>query len=43
MLGIPSMNKNIINQTITSKVLTNEYKENINDGTIMTYGSLNEK
>jgi hypothetical protein len=28
---------------MTSKVLTNEYKENINDGTIMTYGSLNEK
>lgn len=28
---------------MTSKVLTNEYKENINDGTIMTYGSPNEK
>ena len=28
---------------MTSKVLTNEYKENINDGTVMTYGSLNEK
>lgn len=28
---------------MTSKVLTNEYKKNINDGTIMTYGSLNEK
>ncbi len=28
---------------MTSKVLTNEYKENINDGTIVTYGSLNEK
>ena len=28
---------------MTSKVLTNEYKEYINDGTILTYGSLNEK
>ena len=28
---------------MTSKVLTNEYKEDIHDGTIMTYGSLNEK
>lgn len=27
---------------MTSKVLTNEYKENIKDGTVMTYGSLNE-
>ena len=28
---------------MNSKILTNEYKENIGDGTVMTYGSLNEK
>lgn len=28
---------------MTSRLLTNEYKENINDGTTLTYGSLNEK
>lgn len=28
---------------MTSKVLTNEYKEDMGDGTVMTYGSLNEK
>lgn len=27
---------------MNSKVLTNEYKEDIGDGTVMTYGSLNE-
>lgn len=28
---------------MTSKVLTNEYEEKINDGTVLTYGSPNEK
>lgn len=28
---------------MASRLLTNEYKENINDGTTLTYGSLNEK
>lgn len=28
---------------MTSKVLTNEYREKFEDGTILTYGSLNER
>lgn len=37
------MNKNTNQLKMTSKVLSNEYKEDIKDGTILTYGSLNEK